>query len=113
MTSWGFNLWLSPKLINNKKLRERQLAAPSESEDLQSLVTNELKDKKNTAAGGLLWLVRLVRPLITPKAALTTTAGDSTLPPKDSDIISLIQVMSSQPRSEPHTPTLSSPTIRS
>ncbi|KAI9641703.1 hypothetical protein NHQ30_009559 [Ciborinia camelliae] len=34
---------------NIKKLRERQLAAPAESETLQELVINELKTKKHTA----------------------------------------------------------------
>ncbi|RYP16542.1 hypothetical protein DL765_005103 [Monosporascus sp. GIB2] len=43
---------------NIKKLRERQLAAPAESETLQALVKNELKDKKHVATEGLLWLVR-------------------------------------------------------
>ncbi|KAL6719762.1 hypothetical protein ACLMJK_001683 [Lecanora helva] len=43
---------------NIKKVRDRQLAAPSESETLQSLVINELKTKKHTASEGLLWLVR-------------------------------------------------------
>ncbi|KAI9715563.1 MAG: hypothetical protein M1812_005867 [Candelaria pacifica] len=45
-------------LGNVKKIRERQLAAPAMSEDLQTLVLNELKTKKHTAAEGLLWLVR-------------------------------------------------------
>ncbi|OOG00017.1 hypothetical protein ASPCADRAFT_203907 [Aspergillus carbonarius ITEM 5010] len=46
-------------LTNNiKKVRERQLAAPAESETLQALVVNELKTKKHTASEGLLWLVR-------------------------------------------------------
>ena len=40
-------------------MRDRQLAAPGESETLQSLVINELKTKKHTASEGLLWLVRL------------------------------------------------------
>lgn len=43
---------------NIKKVRDRQLAAPAESETLQTLVTNELKTKKHTASEGLLWLVR-------------------------------------------------------
>ncbi|MCJ1245790.1 hypothetical protein MMC30_002994 [Trapelia coarctata] len=43
---------------NVKKIRDRQLAAPLESETLQSLVLNELKTKKHTATEGLLWLVR-------------------------------------------------------
>ncbi|KAI9756538.1 MAG: hypothetical protein M4579_003797 [Chaenotheca gracillima] len=45
-------------LGNIKKIRERQLAAPGESEDLQALVINELKTKKHVASEGLLWLVR-------------------------------------------------------
>ncbi|BCR93776.1 GLTP domain-containing protein [Aspergillus luchuensis] len=46
-------------LTNNiKKVRERQLAAPAESETLQALVVNELKTKKHVASEGLLWLVR-------------------------------------------------------
>ncbi|KAH0559928.1 hypothetical protein GP486_003551 [Trichoglossum hirsutum] len=43
---------------NIKKIRDRQLAAPAESETLQALVQNELKLKKPVASGGLLWLVR-------------------------------------------------------
>ncbi|KAL8382231.1 hypothetical protein RB595_006153 [Gaeumannomyces hyphopodioides] len=43
---------------NVKKLRDRQLAAPAESETIQELVLNELKTKKHTAAEGLVWLVR-------------------------------------------------------
>lgn len=34
------------------------MTAPGESETLQSLVVNELKTKKHTAAEGLLWLTR-------------------------------------------------------
>ncbi|KAJ5818098.1 glycolipid transfer protein HET-C2 [Penicillium riverlandense] len=45
-------------LGNIKKVRERQLAAPAESETLQALVLNELKAGKHTATEGLLWLVR-------------------------------------------------------
>ncbi|KAE8320989.1 glycolipid transfer protein domain-containing protein [Aspergillus sergii] len=45
-------------LGNVKKLRDRQLAAPAESETVQSLSVNELKTKKHTASEGLLWLVR-------------------------------------------------------
>ncbi|KAI0022488.1 het-c [Xylariomycetidae sp. FL0641] len=45
-------------LGNIKKIRERQQAAPSESETLQALVINELKTKKHVAAEGLVWLVR-------------------------------------------------------
>lgn len=48
------------ELINRlQKIRDRQLAAPAESETLQSLVVNELKTKKHTATEGLLWLIRL------------------------------------------------------
>ncbi|KAL2047526.1 hypothetical protein ABVK25_011455 [Lepraria finkii] len=43
---------------NIKKVRDRQLATPAESETLQSLVINELKTKKHGATEGLLWLVR-------------------------------------------------------
>ncbi|EER38624.1 conserved hypothetical protein [Histoplasma capsulatum H143] len=45
-------------LGNIKKIRDRQLAAPAESETLQALVLNEIKAKKNTASVGFLWLVR-------------------------------------------------------
>lgn len=47
-------------LGNIKKIRDRQLAAPAQSETLQALVINELKEKKHTATEGLLWLVRYV-----------------------------------------------------
>jgi hypothetical protein len=43
---------------NIKKLRERQLAAPSESENIQDLCRNEIKTKKHVATEGLLWLTR-------------------------------------------------------
>ncbi|KAG2419634.1 hypothetical protein HFD88_004430 [Aspergillus terreus] len=43
---------------NIKKVRDRQLAAPGESETLQALVVNELKTKKHVATEGLVWLVR-------------------------------------------------------
>jgi hypothetical protein len=42
----------------HQKLRERQLAAPAESETLQELVVNELKTKSHKATEGLLWLTR-------------------------------------------------------
>jgi hypothetical protein len=45
-------------LGNIKKVRDRQLAAPAESETLQALVVNELKTGKHVATEGLLWLVR-------------------------------------------------------
>ncbi|KAF2222777.1 glycolipid transfer protein domain-containing protein [Elsinoe ampelina] len=43
---------------NIKKLKDRKLAAPLDSENLQDLVRNELKTKKHTATEGLLWLTR-------------------------------------------------------
>ncbi|OCK81363.1 glycolipid transfer protein [Lepidopterella palustris CBS 459.81] len=43
---------------NIRKIRERQLAAPADSETLQELVVNELKTKKHVATEGLLWLTR-------------------------------------------------------
>ncbi|KAF2272031.1 glycolipid transfer protein [Westerdykella ornata] len=43
---------------NIKKIRDRQLAAPTLSETLQDLVINELKEKKHVATEGLLWLSR-------------------------------------------------------
>jgi hypothetical protein len=41
-----------------QKIRDRQLAAPAQSETLQELCLNELKEKKHTATEGLLWLTR-------------------------------------------------------
>jgi hypothetical protein len=41
-----------------QKIKDRQLAAPLESDTLQDLVRNELKTGKHTASEGLLWLVR-------------------------------------------------------
>ena len=55
---------------NVKKIRERQLAAPADSETLQSLVVNELKTKKHTATEGLLWLVRYLIPPPPPSISL-------------------------------------------
>lgn len=43
---------------NIKKLRDRQLAKPLESETVQSLVVNELKEGTHRASEGLLWLNR-------------------------------------------------------
>ncbi|EAW09938.1 GLTP domain-containing protein [Aspergillus clavatus NRRL 1] len=48
----------SDLLGNIQKVRQRQLAAPAESETLQALVLNELKTGKHNATEGLLWLVR-------------------------------------------------------
>ncbi|DAA78487.1 TPA_exp: Uncharacterized protein A8136_4463 [Trichophyton benhamiae CBS 112371] len=45
-------------LGNIKKIRDRQLAAPAESETLQALVLNELKTKQHKATEGLVWLIR-------------------------------------------------------
>lgn len=45
-------------LFNVQKIRERQLAAPAESENIQDLCRNELKTKKHSATEALLWLVR-------------------------------------------------------
>lgn len=56
--SVAFNPVKNDMTGNIKKIRERQLAAPLESETLQDLVRNELKTKKHTATEGLLWLTR-------------------------------------------------------
>lgn len=48
------------RVYNCQKIRDRQLAAPLESESLQELVLNELKTKKHTATEGMVWLVRYV-----------------------------------------------------
>lgn len=47
-------------------MRDRQLAAPQESETLQSLLEDEskLKPKDRAASEGLLWLVRYLEPLL-------------------------------------------------
>jgi hypothetical protein len=46
-----------------QKIRDRQLAAPALSENIQDLVRNELATKKHTATEGLLWLIRYLAPL--------------------------------------------------
>ncbi|KAI1740211.1 glycolipid transfer protein domain-containing protein [Xylaria scruposa] len=56
--SIAFSPVKSDMLGNIKKIRERQLAAPAESETLQALVLNELKSKSHKATEGLVWLVR-------------------------------------------------------
>ncbi|KAI9934335.1 hypothetical protein ASPWEDRAFT_25984 [Aspergillus wentii DTO 134E9] len=56
--STAFNVVKNDLLGNIKKVRDRQTAAPAESETLQDLVKNELKTKSHTATEGLLWLVR-------------------------------------------------------
>ncbi|KAK7539417.1 glycolipid transfer protein-like protein HET-C2 [Phyllosticta citribraziliensis] len=43
---------------NIKKIRDRQNEKPAESDNLQDLVRNEIKEKKHTASEGLLWLTR-------------------------------------------------------
>lgn len=43
---------------NIKKIRDRQTEKPAESDNLQDLVRNEIKEKKHVAAEGLLWLTR-------------------------------------------------------
>lgn len=45
-------------LTLDQKIRDRQLAAPTESDNIQDLCRNELKTKKHTATEGLLWLIR-------------------------------------------------------
>ncbi|KAM0712380.1 hypothetical protein Q7P37_011475 [Cladosporium fusiforme] len=83
---------------NIKKIRDRQLAAPLESETLQDLVRNELKTKSHTATEGLLWLVRgldftaqaLRANLSNPKSELAESfraAYGNTLKPHHSFIV--------------------------
>ncbi len=55
-----------------QKIRDRQLAAPADSETLQDLVRNELKTKSHKATEGLLWLVRLVQSQERRNTAATT-----------------------------------------
>ncbi|KAI5841494.1 glycolipid transfer protein domain-containing protein [Morchella snyderi] len=55
----AFSVVQSDMTGNIKKIRDRQLAAPAQSETLQDLVKNEMAaDGKNTATEGLLWLTR-------------------------------------------------------
>ncbi|RAH72901.1 GLTP domain-containing protein [Aspergillus aculeatinus CBS 121060] len=58
MQSKAFGVVKSDLTGNIKKVRDRFLAAPAESQTLQELVVNELKTGKHTATEGLLWLVR-------------------------------------------------------
>ena len=51
-------LEFQPLLTRKQKIRDRQLASPADSENIQDLVRNELKTKKHVATEGLLWLVR-------------------------------------------------------
>ncbi|OAX38032.1 glycolipid transfer protein [Rhizopogon vinicolor AM-OR11-026] len=43
---------------NNKKVRDRYLAAPLQSATLEQLVTNEKSNKVGSATEGLMWLLR-------------------------------------------------------
>ncbi|KAI9681586.1 MAG: hypothetical protein M1829_000783 [Trizodia sp. TS-e1964] len=71
----------SDMIGNIKKIRERQLAAPNDSETLQALVINELKTGTKTASEGLVWLVRgldftaqaLIQNLAQPNEELSTS----------------------------------------
>merc|ERR1712000_781371 len=56
--SVAFSPVKSDMLGNVKKIRDRQLAAPAESENIQDLCRNEIKSKKHIATEGLLWLIR-------------------------------------------------------
>lgn len=63
-------------LGNVKKVRERQLASPGTSENLQSLCKSELASKSHKATEGLLWLVRgLDFTAQALRADLTNNAG--------------------------------------
>ena len=94
------------KLTSCKKVRERQLAAPADSESLQSLVVNELKTKKHTAAEGLLWLVRLADSFGSVHRRLANFAyvGDSISPPRRSDTTPPMRRVSCQSPSGPRIP---------
>jgi len=56
--SVAFSPVKSDMLGNVNKIRERFLAAPTESETIQDLVNNEQKAKQKKAGDALLWLVR-------------------------------------------------------
>lgn len=111
-------------LGNIKKIRDRQLAAPAQSETLQALVVNELKEKKHTATEGLLWLVRYVPPpqplpfsfiasQLLQASHTDTAPAASTSPPKPSAKTSASPPRSSPTLSAAHTATRSSPTTPS
>lgn len=87
---------LIDELTGGKKVRDRQLAAPADSESLQSLVVNELKTKKHTAAEGLLWLVRLADNfrILHCRFADLAHIVDSISPPRRSDTIFLMHRVS-------------------
>ncbi|PQE22462.1 glycolipid transfer het-c2 protein [Rutstroemia sp. NJR-2017a BVV2] len=88
----------SDMIGNITKLRERQAAAPTESQTLQELVINEIKSKKHTATEGLVWLVRgldftaqaLSKNLSTPSDELSVSfrsAYADTLKPHHSFVV--------------------------
>jgi len=56
--SMAFKPVKTDMLSNIKKIRDRMLASPVDSETLQSLVKAELATKKHTATEGLVWLNR-------------------------------------------------------
>jgi hypothetical protein len=60
----AFNPVKSDMTGNVKKIRDRQLAAPTLSDTMQNLVLNELKEKKHTATEGMVWLVRYIHLLL-------------------------------------------------
>lgn len=61
---------------NVKKVRDRQLASPGTSENLQALCKAELASKSHKATEGLLWLVRgLDFTAQALRADLTNNAG--------------------------------------
>jgi hypothetical protein len=85
-------------LTRLQKVRERFLAAPTDSSDLQSLCRNELKTGKHTATEGLLWLVRgleftslaISHNIASPKDELSTSFRDAygkTLKPHHSFLV--------------------------
>jgi hypothetical protein len=87
-----------PLLTTVQKIRDRQLASPLDSESLQSLVRNELKEKKHTATEGLLWLTRgldftaqaLRKNVDTPSEELSVSfrsAYEKTLKPHHSFVV--------------------------
>lgn len=68
-------LWKRPTTDQSpKKIRDRQLAFPAESKNLQALVINELKTKKHTATEGLLWLVRYVYLFVSYKTGASRSS---------------------------------------
>ena len=54
------SICVSSSNLKVQKVQNRQLEAPTDSMTLQSLVSNEIKAKKHTAAEGLVWLVRYI-----------------------------------------------------